>query len=98
MKVRLPSKDTYKTLTHPSEQILFKDKKSKFFGAFLVYLFVPESTHQFLIALATLVPKQSLKQNVMLFSFGIFVKTDIQFNPIIFIIIADTHIMVIFKT
>lgn len=26
------SKDTYKTLTHPSEQILFKDKKSKFFG------------------------------------------------------------------
>ena len=26
------SKDTYKTLTHPSEQILFKDKKSKSFG------------------------------------------------------------------
>lgn len=26
------SKDTYKTLARPSEQILFKDKKSKFFG------------------------------------------------------------------
>ena len=28
----LSEKDTYKTITRPSEQVLFKDKNSKFFG------------------------------------------------------------------